>query len=70
MGLIFISHDLSLVGSFCDRVIVMYAGKAVETLPARDLANARHDYEGLLRCVRACAPTPCFHPQARAAWLA
>ncbi len=30
MGLIFISHDLSLVGSFCDRVIVMYGGKAME----------------------------------------
>ena len=27
MGLIFISHDLQLVSSFCDRVIVMYAGK-------------------------------------------
>ena len=52
MGLIFISHDLSLVGSFCDRVIVMYAGKAMETLNARDLVNARHDYtRGLLRCM-------------------
>jgi peptide/nickel transport system ATP-binding protein len=30
MGLIFISHDLRLVSSFCDRVIVMYAGKIVE----------------------------------------
>jgi peptide/nickel transport system ATP-binding protein len=27
MGLIFISHDLRLVSSFCDRVIVMYAGR-------------------------------------------
>ncbi len=32
MGLIFISHDLRLVSSFCDRVIVMYAGKVVEEL--------------------------------------
>jgi peptide/nickel transport system ATP-binding protein len=52
MGLIFISHDLSLVGSFCDRVIVMYAGKAMETLAARDLAKAQHPYtQGLLRCM-------------------
>ncbi|MGL5735774.1 MAG: ABC transporter ATP-binding protein [Beijerinckiaceae bacterium] len=52
MGLIFISHDLSLVASFCDRVIVMYGGKAMETLAARDLAKAQHPYtQGLLRCL-------------------
>ena len=34
MGLIFISHDLRLVSSFCDRVLVMYAGQVVEELPA------------------------------------
>ena len=44
MGLIFISHDLRLVSSFCDRVIVMYAGKIVEELPAPDSANAKHPY--------------------------
>ena len=49
MGLIFISHDLRLVSSFCDRVIVMYAGKIVEELPASELANAQHPYtRGLL----------------------
>jgi peptide/nickel transport system ATP-binding protein len=52
MGLIFISHDLRLVSSFCNRVIVMYAGKIVEELPASDLANARHPYtQGLLNCM-------------------
>ena len=35
MGLIFISHDLNLVASFCDRVLVMYAGQIVEAaMPA------------------------------------
>jgi len=34
MGLIFISHDLKLVSSFCDRVLVMYAGRVVEELEA------------------------------------
>jgi peptide/nickel transport system ATP-binding protein len=52
MGLIFISHDLRLVSSFCDRVIVMYAGKIVEELAATELANAQHPYtRGLLNCM-------------------
>ncbi|WP_234854914.1 ABC transporter ATP-binding protein [Paracoccus everestensis] len=49
MGLIFISHDLNLVAQFCDRVLIMYAGRIVETLAARDLHQARHPYtRGLL----------------------
>ncbi|QCJ00116.1 ABC transporter ATP-binding protein [Agrobacterium larrymoorei] len=52
MGLIFISHDLRLVSSFCDRVIVMYAGKVVEELPSANLQNAQHPYtKGLLNCL-------------------
>ncbi|WP_026781832.1 ABC transporter ATP-binding protein [Pleomorphomonas koreensis] len=51
MGLIFISHDLRLVSSFCDRVIVMYAGRIVEELATADLSHARHPYtRGLLDC--------------------
>lgn len=51
MGLIFISHDLRLVSSFCDRVLVMYAGKIVEELSTADLGAARHPYtQGLLDC--------------------
>ncbi len=49
MGLIFISHDLDLVASFCDRVLVMYAGRVMEELSARDLGAAKHPYtRGLL----------------------
>ncbi|MER8437958.1 ABC transporter ATP-binding protein [Mesorhizobium sp. M1312] len=52
MGLIFISHDLRLVSSFCDRVIVMYAGKVVEQLAASELGRAQHPYtRGLLNCM-------------------
>lgn len=52
MGLIFISHDLRLVSSFCDRVLVMYAGRMVEEIAARDLHNAQHPYtRGLLNCL-------------------
>lgn len=52
MGLIFISHDLRLVSSFCDRVLVMYAGRVVEELQASNLDNAQHPYtRGLLNCL-------------------
>ncbi|MBN9218805.1 MAG: ABC transporter ATP-binding protein [Mesorhizobium sp.] len=52
MGLIFISHDLRLVSSFCDRVLVMYAGKVVEQLKASELSQAQHPYtRGLLNCM-------------------
>lgn len=52
MGLVFISHDLELVASFCDRVLVMYGGLIVETCRARELAAARHPYtRGLLDCL-------------------
>ncbi|MEM1345593.1 MAG: ABC transporter ATP-binding protein [Pseudomonadota bacterium] len=44
MGLIFISHDLNLVATFCDRILVMYAGRIVETCAASRLEEARHPY--------------------------
>lgn len=52
MGLIFISHDLRLVSSFCDRVLVMYAGRVVEEIEATRLHEAQHPYtRGLLECL-------------------
>jgi peptide/nickel transport system ATP-binding protein len=49
MGLIFISHDLNLVASFCDRVLIMYGGRIVESCRAGELTQARHPYtRGLL----------------------
>jgi len=52
MGLIFISHNLNLVSSFCDRVLVMYQGKVVEQLQADQLDQAQHPYtQGLLNCM-------------------
>ena len=52
MGLILVSHDLRLVSSFCDRILVMYAGRVVEELSAGGLANAKHPYtRGLMACL-------------------
>ena len=49
LGLLFISHDLNLVRHFCDRVLVMYAGRVVESIAAADLHRAEHPYtRGLL----------------------
>lgn len=52
MSLILISHDLPLVSRFCDRVVIMYAGRVMEELAASDLMNARHPYtRSLLNCL-------------------
>lgn len=73
MGLIFISHNLTIVSSFCDRVLIMYGGKIMEQCTARDLKKARHPYT---RALIAAAPS-LDEPQAELAtvvrdpaWLA
>ncbi len=72
MGLILISHDLRLVSRFCDRIVVMYAGRVMETLGAAGLDAARHPYtRGLLACLpdidRAPGPLPTL--QRDPAWM-
>jgi len=52
MGLILISHDLRLVSTFCDRILVMYGGRIVEEVEAGKLAAAKHPYtRGLVECL-------------------
>ena len=53
MGLLFISHNLTAVASFCDRVLIMYGGRVVEECAAADLPAARHPYT---RALLAAAP--------------
>lgn len=50
---ILISHDLSLIASFCDRVVVMYAGQIVEEAPTEELFRApKHPYtQQLLKAI-------------------
>ncbi len=49
LALILISHDLAMVGEYCDRIAVMYAGKVVEMGTASDVfQNPQHQYTRLL----------------------
>jgi peptide/nickel transport system ATP-binding protein len=72
MGLIFISHDLNLVASFCDRILVMYGGQVVETCRAAELHQAQHPYtRGLLAALPRIDQRPAELPILRRdpAWL-
>ncbi|WJQ84422.1 ABC transporter ATP-binding protein [Brevibacillus brevis] len=51
MSVIMITHDLGVIAEVCDRVMVMYAGQAIETADVRSLLrNPKHPYTiGLLQ---------------------
>jgi oligopeptide/dipeptide ABC transporter ATP-binding protein len=53
LALIFITHDFGIVAKMCDRVMVMYAGRVVETGPVRSIFNRpSHPYtQALLNSV-------------------
>ena len=45
LTMVFISHDLAVMSSICDRVLVMYQGRIIEESPTRALfTDARHPY--------------------------
>ena len=52
-AVILITHDMSVIAEFADRVVVMYAGRKVEEGMVRDIIdNSRHPYtKGLINCV-------------------
>jgi peptide/nickel transport system ATP-binding protein len=49
LGLMLISHDLSVLATTCDRVAVMYAGRIIEEAAAHSIfADPRHPYSAAL----------------------
>jgi oligopeptide/dipeptide ABC transporter ATP-binding protein len=53
MAVLLVSHDLGIISQMCHRVIVMYAGKIVETAPMVQIFHApAHPYtRGLMACI-------------------
>ncbi len=51
MGMLFVTHNLGVVAEIAQRVVVMYAGRIVESGPVKEVfRNPRHPYTmGLLR---------------------
>lgn len=58
MGLLLISHDLQQVSEHCERVMVMFQGEILDTLPAADLPHATHPYT---RTLWSCRPSKATH---------
>ncbi len=53
MSVMLITHDLGVIAETCDEVVVMYAGRVVESAPVNELfANPRHAYtKALLKSI-------------------
>lgn len=53
MSIIMITHDLGIVASMCDKIVVMYGGKVVETGTVEEIFyNPKHEYtKGLLKSI-------------------
>ena len=55
LGILLITHDLAAARWLADRVLVLYGGEVMESLPAAALADARHPYT---RALLEAAPGP------------
>ena len=53
-AILLITHNLGVVAQFCDRVMVMYAGRVIESAPVRDIFHRpQHPYTRALLGARA-----------------
>jgi oligopeptide transport system ATP-binding protein len=49
-AVIFVTHDIGIVSSFCDRVLIMYAGRIVESAPTSQIFyEPKHPYNKALQ---------------------
>ncbi len=65
LGLVFVTHDLGVVGQICDDIAVMYAGRIVETGPVGAVLDApRHPYTAALLASAIDVDSPGRMPQA------
>ena len=65
LGLVFVTHDLGVVGQICDDLAVMYAGRIVETGPVGAVLDApRHPYTAALLASAIDVDSPGRMPQA------
>ena len=53
LALVLITHDMSVVAQTCDKVVIMYAGRAVEQGPVEAIFDApQHPYtQALIGCI-------------------
>jgi len=67
-AIIFVTHDLHLVSTLCDRVAVMYAGELIETGPCAEIFTAPlHPYT---RALLACDPARIITPTRQLPFIA
>ena len=56
MAIIMVTHDLGVIASMCDEIMVMYLGQCVERAPSKELfANPQHPYT---KALLAAIPVP------------
>jgi oligopeptide/dipeptide ABC transporter ATP-binding protein len=56
MVMIFISHDMTVVEYFCNRVVVMYLGRIMEIIPASELSGLPKVLHPYTRALKASSP--------------
>jgi oligopeptide/dipeptide ABC transporter ATP-binding protein len=56
MVMVFISHDMTVVEYFCDRVVVMYLGRIMEILSAAELSGSQGALHPYTRALKASSP--------------